>query len=1096
MNRQVDAHLERLELAAEAAGIGFWEWDLLADRLVPDGFLSARFGMGLRSGCPPAEEFEQLLYPDDLPGFLSALGRAFKSSERTHHRCRMLHLDGSIRFIDVHLKVSRDKLGKPMRMIGMLEDVTADVEAASQLEAIRDHELQLLERLSVAIQAAGLQCWEFSYLEESFTWVDSLPDGVDPRSIGMDEVNRSLAGSAIQEDAEGIRLETVKALAAGAQTLSSRMRRRLPDGRILHFQIYQRFFRDDNGRPVRALGATRDVTDEVFAEELLRLQKDELLAAQKRLERASSSVQEGHWEMDLVTRRHWGSSNYYALLGFSPQEREFETIESVQALMHPDDHERAMRAARAHLFHNEPHDVELRIRSKDGAYRWFRLRGRAERDCDGVALRVSGSIHEIDRQKAAEDALREATARFERAVKGTQDGLWEVDKRSGKMWLSPRLHELLGYEVGELHDGHEVMRELVHPDDVVGSDQAVASQAVHGKSIEFEVRMRCKSGEYRWFRLRGSPSSDDGEGFTRVSGNMQDVTEARLAKDAIVRASQDAMLANQAKSAFLANMSHEIRTPMNGILGMTTLLLDTPLVADQREYAETIQQSSQSLLTVINDILDFSKIEAGKLDIESIEMDVRGVVDDVISTLEYQAQAKGLKLATDVRADVPYVSMGDPQRIRQCLLNLMSNAIKFTRTGQVDISVSAAGIRDQRALVRFEVRDTGIGIAPESVKSLFQPFVQADSSTTRHFGGTGLGLSIVRGLVEMMGGQVGAHSQPGTGSTFWFVLPMMEVSATAPRADKPAAAAHWAARRFRGKVLLVEDNAVNQKVAQRFLERLGCDVALAENGEQCVRAWERGQFDIVLMDIQMPVMDGYTATRLIREKECVDRHTPIVALTANAMTGQLERCLEAGMDGLLTKPIAIEQLREVLDRLGLAVPESEVLTEKDVAALVTAPAQPPAVDTAQLSELAKEDQEFVQSVVLSFEKSMAQLLATMHAAASRGEPQQVARAAHQVKGAAANLHATVLSSLAAETEANARTMSQAQMQERLNRLALEIGRATAALQNFAAGTGRRASHCLFLASSNTSHRANFASNNSSISPARLLSSRITCWLCR
>ncbi len=283
------------------------------------------------------------------------------------------------------------------------------------------------------------------------------------------------------------------------------------------------------------------------------------------------------------------------------------------------------------------------------------------------------------------------------------------------------------------------------------------------------------------------------------------------------------------------------------------------------------------------------------------------------------------------------------------------------------------------------------------------------------------------------------------------------MSATAPRADKPAPDVHWAARRFRGKVLLVEDNAVNQKVAQRFLERLGCEVELAENGEQGIRAWEAGRFDVVLMDIQMPVMDGYTATRLIREKECIDRHTPIVALTANAMTGQLERCLEAGMDGLLTKPIAIDRLREVLDRIGLAVPEDEVLAEKDVAALVGAPAQPSAVDIAQLSELAREDQEFVQSVVLSFEKSMAQLLATMHLAASRGEAQQVARAAHQVKGAAANLRATVLSSLAAEIEASAKTMSQAQMQERLNRLALEIGRATAALQNFAAATGHRAS---------------------------------------
>ena len=227
MNRQPDANLERLELAAEAAGIGFWDWDLVADRLCPDSFLAARFGMGLRSGCPPAEEFEQLLYPDDLSGFLAAIGRALRSVERTEHRCRMLHLDGNVRFVDVHLKVGRDKLGKPMRMLCMMKDVTADVEAAQQLESTVSHELQLLERLSVAIQAAGLSCWEFSYLEGGFTWVDSLPDGIDARSMSLEEVNENLAGSGISEDAEAIRLDTVRALAAGAcvKRASARLRR-------------------------------------------------------------------------------------------------------------------------------------------------------------------------------------------------------------------------------------------------------------------------------------------------------------------------------------------------------------------------------------------------------------------------------------------------------------------------------------------------------------------------------------------------------------------------------------------------------------------------------------------------------------------------------------------------------------------------------------------------------------------------------------------------------------------------------------------------------------------------------------------------------
>ena len=1057
VNRQREASLERLELAAEAAGIGFWDWDLVADRLSPDSFLSARYGIGLRAGCSTAEEFEHLLHPDDLSGFLAAVGRALKATDRVGHRCRMMYLDGTLRHVDVYLQVGRDVIGKPMRMLGMVKDVTGEIEAAERLAATMGHERQLLERLSVAIQAAGLSCWEFSYLEEGFTWVDTLPDDVDPRTVTYEEVNRSLAGSAIPEDAEAIRLETVRALAAGAQSLSSRMRRRAPDGRILHFQIYQRFFRDDNGRPVRALGATRDVTDEVHVAELLRVQKDELLLAQKRLERASFSVQEGHWEIDLVARKHWASSNYYALLGYAPGS--LETIEAAQALIHPDDQAEATRAARAHLYGNQPHDVELRIRCKDGSYRWFRLRGNAERDENGVALRASGTIHEIERQKAAEDALSQAQARFERAIEGTQDGLWEVDMNLGKMWLSPRLHELLGFKMGELGDHRSVMRDLVHPDDVEWSDEAVRRQSKTGEAIEFDVRMRLKSGEYRWFKLRGSPSSFANGKFTRVSGSMQDITDSRMAQDALVRASEEANLANQAKSAFLANMSHEIRTPMNGIIGMTTLLLDTPMQPAQREFAETIQTSSQSLLTVINDILDFSKIEAGKLDIEAIEMELRGVLDDVVATLEFQAQVKGLKLVVDIHQNVPSHVVGDPQRIRQCLMNLLGNAIKFTHVGEVSATVRHAGQRGGRVLLRFEVRDTGIGIDPESLKGLFQPFVQADSSTTRHFGGTGLGLSIVRGLVEMMGGEVGAHSQPGQGSTFWFVLPLAESAAKASQDVRVAPPAHWASQRFAGKVLLVEDNLVNQKVAQRFLERLGCEVVLAENGELACRAWEREKFRLVFMDIQMPVMDGYTAARYIRQREGGEGRTPIVALTANALTGQLERCLEAGMDGLLTKPIAVERLREMLAKFEMAVDLADLpLSAASVEMLVTTLVQaPPAIDVSQLGELAGEDQEFVQSVVDSFEKSMGQLLSTMQTAAARGEMQLVARAAHQVKGAAGNLYAQAVSSLAAEIEANARSLTPPDLQDSLARLANEIVRAIAALRSFASSVVQRAS---------------------------------------
>ncbi|MGA2043403.1 MAG: PAS domain S-box protein [Roseiarcus sp.] len=866
------------------------------------------------TGASPAdmagEGWRSVHDPKVLPMVVERWNASLATGEPFEMTFPIRGADGVYRPFMTRIAPVCDDAGRVLRWLGINTDVTkaTDREAALEIEnAVRR---KLEERFSQVIESAPSATIMVD-TDGRIELVNARAEAIFgyPRAELMGRSIDILLPDRLKADHARQRATFLATPMPRAMGVGQDLFGRRKDGSEFPLEIGLSPLMTNDGAKV--ISSIADITDRKQIE-------TKLVEANERFAVAAEAASLGFWDFDIQTRLIRWDDQMFRMRGLTRTEAEHDPLQFEH--LHVDDQARIESGILAAAAGESRFDTEYRIVRPDGEVRHMKAAATLKRDPAGGGGRLIGVSIDITERKAIETKLTETNERFAVAAEAANLGFWDMDVETQLARWDDQMFKLRGIARTDGAPHPQALAHL-HADDRARVDGELRAAAAGAREFDSEYRIVRSDGRVRHMKAAAILKRGANGRGGHLIGVSFDITDRKEAGEALEQTRDIAEAANRTKSAFLAVMSHEIRTPMNGIMGMNALLLDTELTPRQRKMSETIRYSADSLLTIIDDILDISKLESGKFDIEEIDFDLKSLLKRSINLLAPRAEEKNLSFSADMTAIAHSALHGDPTRLRQIVLNLLSNAIKFTQRGDVAITVSTTGLGGGSSRVRCEVKDTGPGVHDEAKRRLFKPFEQADGSITRRFGGTGLGLSICKKLTEMMSGDIGVIDRPNGGSVFWFevVLPHAGPGFD-DRNERSAGDGRRISAIHAGRILLAEDNDVNVEVATMILEGVGYVVDVATDGAEAVKAVARNRYDLVLMDIQMPNVDGLSATRQIRAAERGGARLPIIAITANAMKEDQRRCLEAGMDDYLAKPLKpgllVETVVRWIDRSG------------------------------------------------------------------------------------------------------------------------------------------------------------------------------------